>query len=51
MNAKHADMLNQKGILLDELKEWKEAVECLKTEATNCSGELMEWKRKVVSLE
>ena len=51
LSVKNAEMLNQKGVVLDELKDWKEAVECLKVEANNCSGEMMEWKKKIVILE
>lgn len=44
-------MLNQKGVMLEEIKEWKDAAECLMGEADKCGEELAEWKRKVVALE
>lgn len=51
LTLKQSEMLNQKRIFLEEIKDWREAAECLKAEANGCSGEIIEWKKRVVALE
>jgi len=36
--AKNDELLNHKGVLLDEIKDWKDASACLKEEANKCSN-------------
>lgn len=36
--AKNAELLNYKGVLLEEIKDWKDASETLKEEANKCSN-------------